>query len=180
MSNTWLLDKGTAAMRLVVAAPTAVAGTVAPAATAAGAHVVDLQECGRNGGQATVPAGVPVSVQNFAFVTGTYGRMRNFLLKQTTSKGLLRGGVLTIVDVTAAWSEPELIGTGPGQLVWLTRLPDTELDPLAPGESVGVGYRISFSGPIEIAFPPVGLTNFGPFHLDADDVLIQGCSISTA
>jgi hypothetical protein len=167
---------------LVVGALTtlALAGTIAPAATAADPYVVDIQECGRDGGQATVPAGVPVRISNFAFVTGTHGQMTNFLLKQTTSRGLARGGDLTIVDVTDAWSEPELIGTEPSHLVWLTRLPDTELDPLAPGESVGVGYLVLLSGPVEIAFPPVGLTHFGPFHLDVDDVLLQGCSISTA
>jgi hypothetical protein len=69
-----------------------VAGAIAPAARAVDPYVVDIQECARNDGQATVPAGLPVSVQNFAFVTGNYGLMRDFLLKQVTSKGVLRGG----------------------------------------------------------------------------------------
>ena len=61
--------------------------TVAPAARAIDPYVVDVQECARNNGQATVPAGAPISVQNFAFVTGTYGLMQNFLLKQEDLAG---------------------------------------------------------------------------------------------
>jgi hypothetical protein len=154
-----------------------VGGTVAPAARAVDPYVVDIQECERNNGQATVPAGVPVSVQNFAFVAGTYGLMQDFLLKQVTSKGVFRDGVLTIVDFTDQWSEPEQLGTNPAR-GWVTHLPNTELDSLAQGEIVTVGILIRFTGPIQIAFPPVGQTDFGPFHIPADQVFLQACEIT--
>jgi hypothetical protein len=162
---------------LVVLSLGVLAGTVAPAARAVDPYVVDIQECARNNGQATVPAGVPVSVQNFAFVTGTYGLMQDFLLKQVTTKGVLRDGTLTIVDVSDEWSAPEQLGTNPAR-GWITRLPNTELDPLAPGEVVGVGSLIDFSGPIQIVLQPVGLVGFGPFHKAAGDTLFQGCEIT--
>ena len=157
-----------------------VAGTVAaPAARAADPYVVDIQECARNGGQATVPAGVPVSVQNFAFATGTFGLMRDFLIKQVTTQGVLRDGELTIVDVSNQWSEPQQLGTNPSD-GWITRLPNIELRALAPGEVVLVGSLIEFTGPIQIVFPPVGLVGFGPFHKAAGETLFQACEITAA
>jgi hypothetical protein len=157
-----------------------VAGTVAaPAARAADPYVVDIQECARNGGQATVPAGVPVSVQNFAFATGTFGLTQAFLIKQVTTQGVLRDGELTIVDVSDQWSEPQRLGTNPSD-GWITRLPNIELAALAPGEVVLVGSVVEFTGPIQIVFPPVGLVDFGPFHLPAGDELFQGCEITAA
>jgi hypothetical protein len=165
---------------LALAVLTLVGGTVAPSARAVDPYVVDIQECERNNGQTTVPAGVPVSVQNFAFVAGTYGLMQDSLLKQMTFKGVFQGGVpTTIVDVTDQWSEPQQLGTNPAR-GWVTRLPDTELDPLAQGESVGVGILIRFTGPIQIAFPPVGQADFGPFHIPAGEVFLQGCEITAA
>jgi hypothetical protein len=162
---------------LVVLSLGVLAGTAAPAARAVDPYVVDVQECDRNGGQATVPAGVPISVQNFAFATGTYGLMRDFLLKQVTSQGVLRDGVLTIEDVSDEWSEPEQIGDGPAR-GWVTRMPNIELDPLAPGEVVLAGSLIEFSGPIQIVFAPVGLIGFGPFHVPDGDFLLQGCVLT--
>ena len=162
---------------LALAALILVVGTVAPAARAVDPYVVDIQECERNNGQTTVPAGVPVSVQNFAFVAGTYGLMRDFLLKQMTSKGVLRDGVLTIVDFTDQWSEPPQLGTNPAR-GWVSRLPNTELDTLAQGEIVTVGILIRFTGPIQIAFPPVGQADFGPFHISAGQVFLQACEIT--
>ena len=162
---------------LVVLSLGVLAGTAAPAARAVNPYVVDVQECARNGGQALVPAGVPVSVQNFAFVTGTSGLMQDFLLKQVTLQGFIRDGVPTIEDVSDEWSEPEQIGDGPAR-GWVTRLPDIELAPLVPGEVVRAGVFIEFSGPIQIVFAPVGLIGFGPFHVPADDFLEQGCVLT--
>jgi hypothetical protein len=164
-------------LALTVLALGVAAGAVVPTARAVNPYVVDIQECGRNGGQATVPAGVPISVQNFAFVTGTYGLMQDFLLKQTTRQGVVRDGTLTTVDVTDEWSPPEQLGTNPAR-GWITRLPNIELDPLDPGETVLAGSLTTFSQPIEIAFPPVGLVDFGPFHIPARDLFLQGCSIT--
>jgi hypothetical protein len=70
--------------------------------------------------------------------------MQDFLLKQMTSKGVLRGGTLTIVDVTEEWSEPQQLGTSPAR-GWITRLPNTDLAPLALGETVGVGSLTEFT-----------------------------------
>jgi hypothetical protein len=162
---------------LVVLSLGVFAGTVAPAARAVDPYVVDVQECDRNNGQATVPAGVPVSVQNFAFVTGTSGLMQDFLLKQVTSQGVLRDGVLTIDDVSDQWSEPEQIGDRPAR-GWVTRLPNIELEPLAPGEVVQVGSITEFSRPIQIVFAPVGLIGFGPFHVPAGEVFFEGCELT--
>jgi hypothetical protein len=155
------------------------ASMVAPAARAADPYVVDIQECGRNGGQATVPAGVPVSVQNFAFVTGTYGLMRDFLLKQTTGQGVVRGGTLTVVDVTDQYSDPQQLGTNPA-LGWITRLPNIELDALDPGETVIAGAITRFSGPVQIVFTPVGQVGFGPFHVPAGEEFVEACAITAA
>jgi hypothetical protein len=154
-----------------------VAGSVAPAARAVDPYIVDIQACDRNGGQTTVPAGVPISVRNFAFATGTYGLMRDFLLQQTTSQGVLRDGTFTIVDVSDEWSEPQQIGDNPAR-GWVTRLPDIELDPLSPDETVGVGSLTEFNGPIQIVFAPVGLVGFGPFHVPAGDFFLQVCEIT--
>jgi hypothetical protein len=154
-----------------------VAGTVVPAARAVDPYVVDIQECARNDGQATVPAGVPISVQNFAFATGTYGLLRDFLLKQMTSKGVLRGGTLTIVDVSDEWSEPKRLGTSPAQ-GWITRLPNTDVAPLARGETVEVGSLTEFTGPVQIVFPPVGIVGFGPFHNPTGSFLLNACAIT--
>ena len=110
------------------------AGTAAPAARAVDPYVVDIQECARKGGHAMVPAGVPVSVQNFAFVTDVRPQ-RDFLLKQVTSQGVSRAGTADDRGRSDEWSEPEQIGDGPAG-GWVTRLPNIELDPLAPDETV--------------------------------------------
>jgi hypothetical protein len=164
-------------LALTVLALGVAAGAVTPAAKAVDPSAVDIQECARNGGQAAVPAGVPISVQNFAFVTGTYGLIRDFLLEQTTGQGVVRDGTLTIVDVTDEWSAPEQLGKNPAR-GWITRLPNVEVDSLDPGETVLAGSLTTFSRPIEIVFPPVGLVDFGPFHIPAGDVFLQGCAIT--
>ena len=63
---------------------------------------------------------------------------------------------LTIVDVrTSGRSDQTCYGPARG---WMTRLPNTELDPLTPGETVGVGSLTEFSRPIQIVLAPVGLS----------------------
>jgi hypothetical protein len=79
--------------------------------------------------------------------------------------------------VTDQWSEPQQLDSNPAR-GWITRLPNTELAPLTPGEVVGVGSLIEFSAPIEIVFPPVGLVGFGPFHKAAGESLFQACEIT--
>jgi hypothetical protein len=153
----------------------AVGGTLAPAATAADPVVIDLSfppDCPDD--VATVPAGVPVVVELGSFTTGTYGLVHEFLIKQTTTSGVLRDGTLTLVDETDAWSEPEQTG----KHGWHTLLPSIELGTLSSGESVGVGTLTTFSQPIEIVFPPVGLIDFGPFHIRAGAVFFNSCLIT--
>ena len=156
-----------------------IVGSMASAAQAVDPYVVDSQECDRNGGQATVPAGVPVSVQNFAFVTGTYGLMQAFLLKQQTIEGYVRGGTPTLTDATDDWSEPQQLGANPAR-GWITRLPDIELQPLASGETVLAGTITEFSGPLEIVFAPVGQVDFGPFHLVSGEQFVSVCAITAS
>jgi len=162
---------------LVVLSVGVLAGTAAPTARAVDPYVVDVQECDRNGGQMIVPADEPISVQNFAFVTGTYGLMQDFLLKQVTSQGVLRDGVLAIKDVSDDWSDPEQIGDGPAR-GWVTRLPDIELAPLAPDDVVLIGSLTEFSGPVQIVFAPVGQIGFGPFHVVPGDQFFEGCVLT--
>jgi hypothetical protein len=61
---------------------------------------------------------------------------------------------------------------------WRSSLPDIVLAPLSSGESVVVGTGITLNGPVEIAFPPVGQVNFGPFHLAAGEELGALCTIT--
>ena len=152
--------------------------TVAPAARAVDPYVVDVQECDRNGGQATVPAGVPDQRAELRLRDGDV-RPDAGLPAQAgdVARRPDRDGTLTIVDVTDQWSEPEQIGDGPAR-GWVTRLPNIELDPLAPGEVVRAGSLTEFSGPIQIVFAPVGLIGFGPFHVPAGDFFLQGCEIT--
>jgi hypothetical protein len=162
-------------LTLVAMILAALGGTLAPAAAAADPIVIDLSfppDC--PDGAATVPAGVPVIVELGSFTTGTYGLTHEFLLKQVTTSGVLRDGVLTLFDETDAWSAPEQIG----KQTWHTLLPSIELGTLTSGESVGVGTLTTFTQPIEVVFPPVWLIDFGPFHISADDVFFNECLIT--
>jgi hypothetical protein len=162
-------------LALVALGLAAVGGTAAPAAAAADPIVIDLSfppDCPDDA--VTVPAGVPVVVELGSFTTGTYGLAYEFLIKQETTSGVLEDGTLTLFDETDAWSAPEQIDTHG----WRTLLPSIELGALAPGESVGVGTLTTFRQPIEIVFPPVGLIDFGPFHISAGQVFFNSCLIT--
>jgi hypothetical protein len=63
---------------------------------------------------------------------------------------------------------------------WTSSLPNIELAPLASGESVDAGTLTTLTGPVEIAFQPVGKVDFGPFHLAAGDELGALCTITAA
>ena len=58
--------------------------------------------------------------------------------------------------------------------------PDIELAPLASGESVDTGTLITLTGPVEVAFPPVGKVDFGPFHLATGKEFGALCTIAAA
>jgi hypothetical protein len=162
-----------------------VAAVAVPQAVADGPVVVDLATCDRplgegggGGGSWSVPAGVPVTVSNLDFLTGTHGLAVDFLHHQSTITGSVRGGVPDVVDATNAWSAPQQFDPGARHPGSITSLPDIELTPLSPGESVLVGTLITFTGPVQIAFPPVGQVNFGPFHIVAGDEFGALCLIT--
>jgi len=162
-----------------------VAALSAATSGATGPTVVDLATCARpvgvgggGGGSWTVPAGVPVTVTNLGFTTGTHGLLVDFLGKQSTVTGFVRDGVPSITDVTGDWSDPQMFDPSSQHPGWTANLPDILLAPLASGESVEVGTGITLAGPVEIAFPPVGQVDFGPFHLAAGEELGALCTIT--
>jgi len=161
-----------------------IAGSVAASAAAADPVVVDLSTCARDvsegggGGSWTVPAGVPITVTNVGFVTGTHGLSTSFLAHQSTISGTVQNGVEDVADVSDEWSDPQPLDQGAQHPGWITRLPDLHLDPLASGETGLAGTLITLEQPIEIAFPPVGQVGFGPFHLAAGETLGELCTIT--
>jgi hypothetical protein len=154
----------------------AVGGTVAPRASATDPVVVSILLCDINGGTTTVTAGVPISLRNPGWATGSYGQTKDYLLKQTTTDIIVRNGVTTVVDLTNLYSDPQQLDRN----LWLTRPSNTELGALASGESVFVTNRVAFSSPVVVAYPPVGPSgDNGPFILfgGADD---SSCLITAA
>ncbi len=172
--------------RLVLAALAAatIAGSVAASAAAVDPVVVDLSTCARDlaqgggGGSWTVPTGVPVTVTNLNIVTGTNGLATSFLQHQSTITGTVRNGVMDVTDVSEAWSEPQQHDPAARHPGWITTLPDLSIAPIAAGETVLAGTLITIEQPVQIAFPPVGQVNFGPFHLPAGDTLGSLCAIT--
>jgi hypothetical protein len=169
---------------LAALAAATIAGSMAAGAAAVDPVVVDLSTCARavaqggGGGSWTVPAGVPVTVTNLTFVTGTHGLATMFLGHQSTISGTVRNGVPDVADVSGAWSDPQPLDPSAQHPGWITTLPDLHLAPLAPGETALAGMLITLDQPVQIAFPPVGQVNFGPFHLTAGDTLGQLCAIT--
>ena len=153
----------------------AVAGTAASPARAAEPVVVNLLQCDAEGGAATVPAGVPVSLRLPGYAQGTYGLIKDFLLKEHTTLTTLKNGTTSVVDLTSAWSAPQQLDMH----VWLARLPNYDLGTLASGESVLVTFTITFSQPLLVAFPPVGSSgDNGPFLIGGEGPI--SCVITAA
>jgi hypothetical protein len=148
----------------------AVGGAVAPTASATDPVEVSLAVCDFvNGGTTTVPAGVPISLRNPGWGTGSYGQTKDYLLKQTTTDIIVRNGITTVVDLTNLYSDPQQLDRN----FWLTRPSNTELSALAAGESVLVTNHVVFSSPVVVAYPPVGPSgDRGPYVLfgGTDDV----------
>ena len=150
----------------------AVGGAVAPTASATDPVVVSILLCDINGGTTTVPAGVPISLRNVGESAGTYGLLKDFLLKQTSTDTIVRNGVTTVVDLTNTWSDPQQFD----KHFWLTRPPNTELGTLSSGESVLVTSTQVFSQPVLYTVQPVGPDDH-PAFLDDDTV---SCLITAA
>lgn len=153
----------------------AVGGAVAPTASATNPVVVGILNCAINGGTTTVPAGVPISLRNPGWATGSYGQTKDYLLKQTTTDIIVRNGVTTVVDLTNLYSDPQQLDRN----LWLTRPSNTEIGTLASGETVLVTNHIVFSSPVLVAYPPVGPSgDNGPFVVrETDD---ESCLITAA
>jgi hypothetical protein len=153
----------------------AVGGAVAPTASATNPVVVGILNCAINGGTTTVPAGVPISLRNPGWATGSYGQTKDYLLKQTTTDIIVRNGITTIVDLTNLYSDPQQLDRN----LWLTRPSNTEIGTLASGETVFVTNHIVFSSPVLVAYPPVGPSgDNGPFVVrETDD---ESCLITAA
>jgi hypothetical protein len=153
----------------------AVGGTVAPTASATDPVVVSILLCDINGGTTTVPAGVPISLRNPGFATGSYGLTKDYLLKQTTTDIIVRNGITTVVDLTNMYSDPQQLDRN----LWLTRPSNTELGTLASGESVLVTNHTTFSQPVLVVYPPVGPSgDRGPYLLR--DTFDAVCLITAA
>jgi hypothetical protein len=150
-------------------------GGLAPTAGATDPVVVGILNCAIAGGTATVPAGVPVSLRNPGWATGSYGLTKVYLLKQTTTDTIVRNGITMVVDLTNLYSDPQQID----KHLWLTRPSNTEIGALAAGENVFVTNHITFSSPVLVAYPPVGPSgDNGPFVVrETDD---ESCLITAA
>jgi hypothetical protein len=153
----------------------ALVGSFVPIASATDPVVVPILQCDLNGGNATVPAGVPVSLRNPGWAAGSYGLAHDFLLKQTTTDIIVRHGITTVIDLTNLYSDPQRLD----QHLWLTRPSNTEIGALASGEKVLVTNRVTFSHPVLVAFPPVGPSgDNGPFLLVGEDIDDSVCLIT--
>jgi hypothetical protein len=144
----------------------AAVGGVAAAGAQAEPAVVDFGACAfENDGQATVPAGVPISLQDTgSFAEGTFGLSSVFRLHASATATItVTGGTTTVLPLTL--SQPQFIGDDIN--AWLVFLPDIALEPLASGGSVLVTIDTSFSQPAEVVFPMQkhGAPHFGPFHV---------------
>jgi hypothetical protein len=152
----------------------AVAGGTASPARAAEPVVVSLLGCQIDGGSTTVPAGSSVSLRLPGYAQGTYGLIRDFLLKEQTTLTIDRNGTTNVVDLTDAWPAPQQLDTH----FWVTRPPNFDLGTLAAGDSVLVTESITFTQPLLVAYPPVGSSgDNGPFLVHAEDPI--SCLVTT-
>ena len=153
----------------------AVAGMVASPAPAADPVVVNLFQCGDNGGTAAVPAGVPVQLRLPGYAQGTRGLIVDFLLKERTSLTLARNAAGSIVDLTGTWSAPQQLDAH----VWLTREPNFDLGSLSSGQTVSATWGVTFAQPLLVAYPPVGPTgDNGPYLIRGEGPI--SCQITAA
>jgi hypothetical protein len=122
----------------------------------------------------TVPPGAPITIDNLGYAQGTYGLIKNFLLKQRTTL-TISDGINTVYDLTSQWRAPQHIGS-----LWVTRLPNTHTGiTLAPGQSIVASFDITFRHPLLVAFPPVGSSgDNGPFRISEEGPI--SCEITGA
>jgi hypothetical protein len=165
--------KGLLATTVAILAVAAIAGTAASPARAAEPVVVNLLQCDAEGGTATVPAGVPVSLRLPGFAQGTYGLIRDFLLKERTTLTIDRNGTTRSVDLTSTWSAPQQLDAH----LWVTSEPNFDLGSLNSGETVSVTWSLTFSQPLLVAYPPVGSSgDNGPFVINSEGPI--SCAIT--
>lgn len=163
-------------MRRLVPTLALVALLIVPqAAGATTRKVVSLSECARGGGTATVSPGAPITIADPGFAEGSYGLIKDFLLKERTTLTISEE-TSTVYDVTSQWAKPQQLGRN----FWVTTLPDTDTGlTLAAGESLVATFDITFTKPLLVAFPPVRSSGEnGPFLVSEDGPL--SCVITGA
>jgi hypothetical protein len=137
--------------------------------------VVSLSECARAGGTATVPAGTQITIHNPGYAQGSYGLIKDFLLKERTTL-TLSNGTSAVYDLSSQWGAPQPLGSN----LWATRLPDTNTGiTLSACESIVATIDITFKQQLLVAFPPVGSSGInGPYLVGEDGPL--SCVITGA
>jgi hypothetical protein len=147
---------------------------VPQAAGATTRTVVSLSECA-HGGTATVSPGTPITIQDPGFAEGSYGLIKDFLLKERTTLTISEDGS-TVYDLTSQWAHPQQLGRNS----WVTTLRDTDTGlTLAAGESLVATFDITFTKPLLVVFPPVRSSGEnGPFSVSEDGPL--SCVITGA
>ena len=139
--------------------------TASPAA-ASNNVVVSFRDCVIGGGTTTVSSGTPITIGGlFGYEQGSYGLIRDFLLKQHTTL-TISNATTTVYDLSKEWAAPQQVDRN----LWVTRLPDTDTGiTLASGQSILATFDITFTQPLLVAFPPVGPTgDNGPFLINED------------
>jgi hypothetical protein len=171
---TRLLASALASLTLV-----ALGATAAPAGAQPEAVAVDYGACAFGGGTATVPAGIPITVQDTGgFAEGTYGLALTFVQHTAATATIaITGGATSTLQLS--FSDPAYYGDP--YYAWLAFLPDIALAPLASGGSVLVTINTSVTQPVEVVFPGQrGRFHFGPFHLGAGDGFETSCLITAS
>lgn len=151
---------------LAAASTIAAVGATAASAPATDSVVVNVLKCAyADGGTTTVPSGTPITIRGFGYEQGTYGLIKDFLLKQQTTL-TISGTTTTTHDLSGEWGAPYRDDQG----FWQTRLPNTDLGlTLLPGQSIVATYDITFTQPLLVAYPPVGPTgDNGPYLISED------------
>jgi hypothetical protein len=156
-----------------------VGGTAARAGASTDPVVVDFGNCAfGNGGDATAPAGEPITLTDTGgFAVGTYGlALHTFKSNVATATIAVTSGTTSTIPL--AYSTPQFIGDP--FFAWLSFLPDISLDPLASGGSVLVTIDQTATVAEEAVFPGQKgpAPHFGPFHIRAGDTFEAHCLIT--
>ena len=165
---------------LVVLAGLSLAAVWSTAATAVPPPSVDFGQCAfANNGNATAPAGQPITLTNTGgWATGTSG-LSSVAYKSVTATATIAvtGGSTTTAPL--AYSPPQFFGDPFN--AWLILLPNITLDALAANGSVVVTIAQTTTQPFQVVFPGQrGKNHFGPFHIPGGNTFESQCTISAS